>query len=287
MLGYHAYVDKGISRAIENAGADDAEAIQIFFRSPRTLDPTPRKISVEDKMSRQNFENMVIMSHSPYIMNLATSKLTANSPVTRMLHDDLRCNDELGGIGTVIHLGSNTKGGTIESSMRQVVDNINLIIETYPDFAERHGIENPRAKLILENNARSGNKLFWEIDSLPPIVAGGDSIGYCLDTQHLFASGYNVTSTEVCRDLFRRFDNCVGENKLSVIHINDSAVALDGRKDEHMPLGEGHIWGKNRESLSFWAKKAMDLNIPLILETGKIDHSGEFDLLRESLLHQK
>lgn len=287
MLGYHAYISKGIVHAVEGAVEDEVDAIQIFFRSPQSVDPTMRKISDEEKKFCRSQKNLSLMSHSPYVMNLATSKLALNSPVTRMLHDDLRCNDELGGIGTVIHLGSNTKGGTVIDAMKQVVDNINFIVETYPDFAKRHGIDNPEAKLILENNARSGNKLFWEIDSLPPIVAGGDSIGYCLDTQHLFASGYNVTSTDVCEDLMKTFDRAVGEKKLSVIHINDSAIALDGRKDEHRPIGHGHIWGKNKNSLSFWTKKALDLNIPMILETGKIDHSDELELLRESLLHGK
>lgn len=156
----------------------------------------------------------------------------------------------------IVHIGAR---GTIHN----VVENINnLEIE--------RGIH-PRAEkqLILENAAGAGTKLGWNWEQLRHIYEGIDknTIGLCIDTQHIFAAGTNSLQThENIIDMFDMAQSVYGRNP-DVIHLNDSKIPFGNRVDRHQGLRKGYIWYEQDESLRSLLSYCYDNDIDVILET--------------------
>ncbi len=74
------------------------------------------------------------------------------------------------------------------------------------------------------------------------LQAGGDRrLGVCLDTQHLFAAGYDWTTPRGYEAVFDEFDRVVGLRHLEAFHLNDSKKPLGSRVDRHAVIGDGLI----------------------------------------------
>ena len=156
----------------------------------------------------------------------------------------------------IAHIGA---VGTIQN----VVNNLN-------DMQIRRGTH-PRSEkqLILENAAGEGTKLGRNWEELRHIFEGIDTntIGLCIDTQHIFGAGTNSLQTH--EDVVKLFD-CTQEvygRDPDVIHLNDSMVPFGDRKDRHEGLRRGHIWYHSDEGLKSLLNYCYDRDIDLILET--------------------
>ena len=66
-------------------------------------------------------------------------------------------------------------------------------------------------------------------------------VGYCLDTCHLLAAGYDVSSATGLRESIERADRILGIDNVKLIHANDSKKPLGAHADRHANIGEGHI----------------------------------------------
>ncbi|MGH9723171.1 MAG: deoxyribonuclease IV, partial [Bryobacteraceae bacterium] len=66
-------------------------------------------------------------------------------------------------------------------------------------------------------------------------------IGYCLDTCHLLAAGFDIVTADGLRETVREADKVLGVHRVRVIHVNDSKAPLGSRVDRHANIGEGHI----------------------------------------------
>jgi deoxyribonuclease-4 len=104
-------------------------------------------------------------------------------------------------------------------------------------------------------------------------------VGVCIDTCHLFASGYDIKDEQSYTKTMAEFDKIVGFKYLSGMHINDSKGALGSRKDRHDSLGVGLI---GEQAFRCIMKDDRIDEIPLILET--IDETiwaDEIKMLRD------
>ena len=156
----------------------------------------------------------------------------------------------------IVHIGA---VGTIQN----VVNNLN-------DLHLDRG-NHPRAgkQLLLENAAGAGTKLGRNWEELRHIFEGVDknTIGLCIDTQHIFGSGTNALNNH--EDIVKLFDDAhsvYGKNP-DVIHLNDSKVALGARVDRHEGLRRGYIWHQSDEGLKSLLDYCYDQDIDVILET--------------------
>ena len=137
-------------------------------------------------------------------------------------------------------------------------------------------------KLVIENTAGQGSNLGYKFEHLAALInmsQDSSRVGVCIDTCHLFASGYDIRDDESYAKTMSEFDRIVGYKYLSGMHINDSKVALGSRKDRHDSLGMGMIGKQAFKSIMNDPK--ID-EIPLILET--IDESiwaDEIKMLRD------
>jgi len=156
----------------------------------------------------------------------------------------------------IAHIGA---VGTIQN----VVNNVN-------DLHIDRGTH-PRAEkqFILENAAGAGTKLGRNWEELRHIFEGVDNntVGLCIDTQHIFGAGTNSLQThEDIVKLFDKTNEVYGRNP-DVIHLNDSKVEYGRRVDRHEGLRRGYIWSHSDEGLKSLLNYCYDQDIDVILET--------------------
>jgi deoxyribonuclease-4 len=144
----------------------------------------------------------------------------------------LEVGDAIGAHAVVLHAGSALKGDPGDAIQRAGP----LIREAL----ER----TDGCALHLENTAGAGGTLgrsFAELGALIEAAGGGERLGVCLDSCHLFASGYEVTTAEGLDAMFEELDTEVGRERLGSLHVNDSVTPLGSNRDRHAPLGDGEM----------------------------------------------
>jgi deoxyribonuclease-4 len=123
--------------------------------------------------------------------------------------------------------------------------------------------------ILLENTAGSGQGLGYQFEQLARIrdgVTAKERVGICLDTAHLFASGYPIHTPDGLEEVLAGFDRILGRAVLKLIHLNDSKAPFNSRVDRHWHIGEGAIGLKAMGRLVRHPQLA---GVPLILETPK------------------
>jgi apurinic endonuclease APN1 len=238
--------DKCIDRIVERGG----NCLMTFASSPRSLQTkefTDADVEVYIE-KKKTFKIGSHFFHGVYLVNLGTDK----EDYLRASIDSLTFYQQLagriGGAGTIFHTGS-TK---LEFSKvkDQVIKALNRTLAGTPD-----GV-----KLFLENCAGQGGTIGDEFEELRELIKGledDSKIGVCLDTQHSFASGYDLDT------VLDKFDKIVGLKYLGVIHVNDSKTDFGSRVDRHENLGEGKI---GEAVLKKFLRDPRIAGIPLILE---------------------
>ena len=88
----------------------------------------------------------------------------------------------------------------------------------------------------------------------------------CLDTAHIFAAGYDISSGVGTARTFREFDSIIGLDKLAALHLNDSKTERGSRVDRHAHIGKGKI---GLEAFRFIMRDRRLAKIPKVLETPK------------------
>ena len=135
--------------------------------------------------------------------------------------------------------------------------------------------------ILLEHTAGQGNNLGHRFEHLHTILSlVPDSVrarvGVCLDTCHLIASGYDISSEAGYRDTFKHFDRLIGLDRLKVMHLNDSKRPCGSRVDRHEHIGQGCLGLGTFERLLNDRRFA---RLPMVIETEKSDDKGLVDPL--------
>ena len=100
--------------------------------------------------------------------------------------------------------------------------------------------------LLFENTAGSGNAIGSRFEELAEIRRLAKrvvnfGIGYCIDTCHCLAAGYDVATPAGLRRTVKGIETVLGLSHVPVIHVNDSKGPLGSKRDRHANIGEGHI----------------------------------------------
>ena len=151
--------------------------------------------------------------------------------------------------------------------------------------------ESETCPLLLEDTAGAGGTLgrsFEELAALLEAAGGQKRLGVCLDSCHLFASGYDVRTRESLGDVIDEFDQVVGCERLQALHVNDSMTALGSNRDRHVNLGDGEIGVEGM--IAFLSEPRFE-GLPVIFEgpgrSGKeiepVDMAWAFDLRARGL----
>ncbi|KAK9833338.1 hypothetical protein WJX81_007877 [Elliptochloris bilobata] len=259
-VGAHVSAAGGIERAVVNAAAIGARAFALDTRSKRRWETPPldpaRAEAFRAACAAFGFSPSQILPHGSYLVNLGSQDedLLAKS-YTAFVGELRRC--EAMGIQLFnIHPGTTSGMCDPEVSMRGISAAINRAL------AETRGV-----CVVLENVAGQGSSVghsFEQLKFMIELVDDKSRIGVCLDTCHLFAAGYDVSTRESYEQTIRSFDEVVGLHFLKGMHINDSKCALGSRKDRHENIGRGMI---GIECFKHLMNDPRLDGIPLIVET--------------------
>ena len=264
-----------VDRAVELG----CTTFQIFTRNPRGWTYTKLKKAEVDEF-RRKFEAAgfrVAMAHMPYLPNIASPKRDIYEKSVRSLVAELERCGALGLELLVVHVGSHLGAG-IEKGIELVANAVNRAVEA---------VDN-QVKILLENMAGQRNSCGSRFEDLAEIlsrVKNADRVGVCLDTCHLFASGYDIRSEEAVEATISRFDKVVGLDRLWAVHLNDSKGGLGSGLDRHEHIGMGNI-GEN--GFKAFINHPAIRDKPMVIETPE-DERGNYstDLAKLRTLYTK
>ena len=168
-------------------------------------------------------------------------------------------NARIGGSGVIFHVGSMKDQEDEAVGYDRVVSGLNYIMEKAP----------ANARLILEVAAGAGSVIGDKVEELAMIygqLERKENVGFGLDTQHMWASGYDFQNH--LEDVIDNVESTLGLDKVWSIHLNDSKTALESRKDRHENIGDGLIGGEALRKVFTHKKLA---HIPFILETPALE----------------
>ncbi|RKX24170.1 MAG: deoxyribonuclease IV [Candidatus Zixiibacteriota bacterium] len=263
IFGAHESISGGVHKAIERGKKATCDTIQIFNKSSNQWRAAKLKPEDVDMFFRLQEELGVTVatSHTSYLINLASPDEVLREKSYLSLKEEMeRCN-LLRIPNLVMHPGSHVGSGE-EAGLDRIADEINRLFD---DLA------NNKCTLLLEATAGQSSNLGHKFEQLAYLVEKTENkqrIGICLDTCHIFAAGYPLSSPKDYRQTMQQFDDIVGLDRLRIMHINDSMQPLGSRKDRHEHIGKGHIGIEGFRSI---VNDKRLKNVPLILET----HKGE------------
>jgi deoxyribonuclease-4 len=259
-IGVHVSIAGKIYEAIDRGRELGCQTIQIFSRNPRgwkvtKLDPED---AAEFRKRKEESGIFPVLVHIPYLINLATPDKELAKKSIKAYTEDLKRADMLGAEYFVTHLGSHVGSGE-DAGIKRFAESMNEILSK----------AKPKCTILLENTAGSGNNLGYKFEHIKKIISlikEKERIGVCLDTEHAFAAGYDISTKSGLDATLEELDDEVGLDKLKAIHFNDSMVKLGSRKDRHQHVGEGEI---GKAGMKRIVKHPKLRELPFIMETPK------------------
>jgi deoxyribonuclease IV len=279
LIGAHVSPAGGPANAVARGEERGAAAIQFFNQSPRAWrarEYTDEEVAAygEALEASKVVEAMVI--HAVYLINCASEDTEIRRKSLTSLTIALRSGHALGARGVVLHAGSALLGADEDATGRAVTRAAEVIREALA--------ESEACPLHLENTAGSGGTLgrsFRELAALIDQAGGDERLGLCLDSCHLYASGFDVRTPD---GLTQVIDDCVaivGLERLGSLHVNDSKTGLGSNVDRHAPLGEGEL---GRKGCATFLSEPRFEGLPVIFEgpgvEGKAPAKGDVDLMK-------
>lgn len=273
-IGTHVLAGKDLVRgAFQNARKVGAEAVQVFTGNPRGWALTEGDPQV-DAAFRQACHNagMRVFIHTPYLVNLGSPNPDSYRKSVALIEHNMRRATEIGAEGVVVHTGSCVTDGYFDAALQQVKDALLPVLDKYG------ADDDPR--LLLEPTAGQGRSLCARVSSLPRYLDALENhprAGLCIDTCHYFAAGECLDEPGGATEMIDQICSIAGQERLCLVHANDSKDTRGSLRDRHEKIGQGHIGtGAFDELLSHPALAG----VPFILETpGSRDAGDESTLL--------
>jgi deoxyribonuclease-4 len=261
LLGAHMSIAGGVHMAIERARSIGCTAMQMFVKNnmqwfARPLTGEETRTFLED---RQRSELLSIFAHANYLINLAATNGQFHANSIRSLSEELVRADQLELPFLVLHPGAHLGAGE-EAGLEKIVQSIDRVLSGLPKI---------KTRIALETTAGQGSCLGNKFEHLAYIISRvreAERLCVCLDTAHVFASGYEIVSETSIRETFREFDRVIGLDRLAAIHLNDSKTACGSRVDRHEHIGKGKI---GLPAFRFIVGDRRFREVPKVLETPK------------------
>jgi deoxyribonuclease IV len=262
LLGGHC--SGGIKKALDNAHAFGMDSVQLFAQSPRTWrfpDHDPADLEAF-KARREELGIAAVAIHALYLLNLASRKADFYEKSVETLRKTVDAGCAIGAEAVVFHVGSH-QGAGFEAGLERVVPALAQALERCSDTTW----------LCMENTAGTGDTIGRSLDELAALYEALDRhprLGVCLDSCHLFASGYDVTDAEELDRVVKELDRLIGLERLRCLHVNDSKTPLGSNRDRHDNIGDGLIGNK----LGVFLAHPKLQGLPAILEVPGTDGHG-------------
>jgi deoxyribonuclease-4 len=198
-----------------------------------------------------------VLIHAVYLLNCASDDPEIRDKTRTSLTHSLRVGDAIRADGVVLHAGSADRG-----HLGEAIERAGVVIG--------HALSgSDHCQLHIENTAGAGGTLgrsFEELAALMAAAGGHERLQICLDSCHLFASGYEIRTRDALADVLDDCDRIVGLDRLASLHVNDSMVGLGANRDRHAVLGEGEV---GEQGLAVFLSEPRFEGLPCVLETGR------------------
>jgi deoxyribonuclease-4 len=259
-LGAHMSITGGLHKACERGQATSCNVIQIFTKNEKQwyAPPLSNLQRKRFKEAMKSFKIRAAYAHDTYLINLASPDRRLWRRSVEAFAQEMRRAEWLGLPYLITHPGSH-RGSGERQGLKNIIRAINLLLST----------NNYRLKILLETTAGQGNTLGWRFEHLRDILEGSidpQRLGVCVDTCHIFASGYDIRIRKAYEDTFDHFARVIGLDKICLFHLNDSKAGLGSRIDRHEHIGRGRI---GLDAFGFLMRDPRFKQIPMIIETPK------------------
>ena len=264
-IGAHVSAAGGVHNAPENAHSIGANAFALFTKNQRQwkappLDPVVVQ-AFGERCQALGFGPEQILPHNSYLINPGHPEQAGLDKSRQALLDELQRCEQLGITRLNIHPGSHLSKSSESECLRRIAETINLMHE-----------QTSTVSIVLENTAGQGTNLGHRFEHLAEIidqVHDRQRVGFCIDTCHAHAAGYDMTTPEGYQEVMDQADRIIGLSMLQGMHLNDAKTALGSRVDRHAPLGKGTM---GTEVFRQIMRDERLRGIPMILETTEPDN---------------
>lgn len=269
-IGCHLSAAMGYLHMGEEALSINANTFQFFTRNPRgskAKELIPSDVEALNVLMKEN-EFAPILAHAPYTLNPCSADEHIREFAEMVMKDDLRILSSVSNSQYNFHPGNHVGQG-IEKGIELIVSHLNQTVTSE--------IETP---VLIETMSGKGSEVgsrFEEIREIIDRVDRPEKIGVCMDSCHIFSAGYDTVND--LDGVIEEFDRVIGLERLKAIHLNDSKMPFDAKKDRHELIGKGLI---GLDAIAAFINHPALKNLPFYLETPN-DVSGygeEIKLLR-------
>jgi deoxyribonuclease-4 len=237
-FGAHMSSSGGIDSAIDRIAAVGGDCVQVFTQSPRMWRPTDHKPEAIQRFREKRGAAGIggVVCHALYLVNLAApnDEIYDKSVQAMRATVDAACAIEADAV--IFHVGSHLGSG-FEAGLERTCAALAQILERCEGDTW----------LLMENSAGAGGTIGRSLEELAVLLERLDHhprLGVCLDSCHLYVSGYDVTDRGAVDSLVAEVDGRIGIDRLRALHVNDSAAELGSNRDRHANIGEG-VMGEN------------------------------------------
>ncbi len=262
--GIHVSVNGGLDRALDTLTGLGLPCGQIFTSNQQQWKGRAVK---EREIERFSSRSVTIISHTSYLINLASTNGRVVKLSVPALEAELERMHILGIKWCVLHPGAHLGAGEAEG-IRKISSMVrDILLDSPADTG-----------ILYENTAGQGTTLgytFEQLAQLLELTDLPDRTGICFDTCHAFAAGYDLSSERAVLETMNKFSDTVGIEKIRAFHINDSKGECGSHKDRHASIGEGLI---GLESLRYLGSMPEFREIPGIAETPGTDSDRAEDI---------
>jgi deoxyribonuclease-4 len=237
-FGAHMSSSGGIDSAIDRIVAVGGDCVQVFTQSPRMWRPTDHKPEAIERFHKKRRDAGIggVVCHALSLVNLAAPDDAIYEKSILAMCNTVDAASAIGADGVIFHVGSHLGAG-FETGLERASAALTQILEHCRGDTW----------LLMENSAGAGGTIGRSLDELAALLDRLDHhprLGVCLDSCHLYASGYDVTDRSGVASLVAEVDQRFGLDRLRALHVNDSAAELASNRDRHANIGEG-LMGEN------------------------------------------
>jgi deoxyribonuclease-4 len=237
-IGIHTSIAGSLERAALKAVDLGANTFQIFSSSPRQWKASPLSGPAIQllKRERERHDLRPLAIHVNYLINLAAANEGIRAHSVQAFRGEIERATAIGAEFLVAHPG-NYKGHSVEQGIFHVLEGA---------AEAARGLDPGNLTLLIENTAGAGAQLGSRLEELHVMREFAPQftnlpIGFCLDTCHLLAAGYDIATKKGLDQTVRDLDRLIGLQHVHVIHANDSKAPLGSHVDRHQNIGEGYI----------------------------------------------
>ncbi|MFQ5986718.1 MAG: deoxyribonuclease IV [Thermoplasmata archaeon] len=268
LLGAHVSIAGGVELAPGRGDELGCEAIQIFSKNQRqwAAKPLTEEAAAAFREALKASQQQAVAIHDSYLINLADKREENVAKSRDAFVVELERAQLLGVPHLNFHPG-NHRGEGMEFGIRQIAASLDHCFEQ---------ADAPDVMVLLECTAGAGNSVgstFEQLEGVRAEVQDPERVGYCLDTCHLFAAGYDIRAEENYELVMHHAENVIGLENIRAFHMNDCKGELGSHLDRHEHIGQGGI---GLEGFRLLVNDARWDRVPMYLETpGREEHFEE------------